>query len=780
ECHNYSQEIRNLLYSILLVDKYQLNLNEQSHRIIRDKIRDRYFPDLTETCSVDLPDGIKETRDGVITFISDNIRHDFMYAFVTECLVEDSDLEFFLTTASRYVISEYCRSWDYKGSEGERCLYIPAHPKKMYDLFIDKLQLDIITHCTVSDRVIHDRICNMLKVPGEILKWDQKARERYVQYAERGGVQEVHHARGMIVGCAWSGKTTLLNRLLKRSENELKKIESTEGLEVHEEVFEICEEEGTLKVKNDINESNKKRKAKPDTCNQKTLSFYDFAGQCAYYACHQIYLTRRAFYVVVVDASKRLDQKVNKKVCDQEDTVFANWEYKDYFLFWMKSILTYCHGQSHNDKDSDVIIIIIATHWDTSVYKDKAEFLDSLQRVLPANSNLAQYIIEDWCFCINLLKDPINDLEKLIVQIVKYGNWSEKIPSEWILSDIFQKEKHRRVMNLEEIKTLFRHHGDENQVLDLANDMLRYYHDAGKVLHFDEESLTNSVIIDVQWFVNAFKFIMTDRHHVKGINARMQDWDEFYNTGNLKDSLLNDIWRIEDERLLKTKTKTSSEEIKFDDDPYFIMYHKEELLLYMQRLGLISSEGETHYVPSMNKKDFGGKQKEIIKRSKSKSSVLVFLFDFLPYFFFYRLVVALMQIEDWKVLRSNNISCLYKDAAMFTHSDHDIALAVTPSTIQLQIFQSISEMTMSSKVTLSIRKTVEDILQSVTKSFHKCLAYDVGFICNENENYILGKEVASNFIQEGLLVGGRQMRCPQHQVEDFHTINPDYLLAYWI
>jgi hypothetical protein len=61
--------------------------------------------------------------------------------------------------------------------------------------------------------------------------------------------------------------------------------------------------------------------------NVKTVTFFDFGGQCAYYACHQIYLTRRAFYMVVVDASKYLSQVVDKKVCDQAGTVFSGWTY---------------------------------------------------------------------------------------------------------------------------------------------------------------------------------------------------------------------------------------------------------------------------------------------------------------------------------------------------------------------------------------------------------------------------------------------------------------------
>ncbi|XP_062566138.1 uncharacterized protein LOC134228503 [Saccostrea cucullata] len=238
---------RCLLYSLLLAEKYQLNLNEQSNSSTRVKIKDRYFSNITNDGSFDLPGGIKEEK-GLITFISDDIRHDVMYAFVTECLREDSDLEFFLTTASRDVISEYCRSWDYKRSEGERCLYVPERPEKMHDLLIDKLQLDIITHCTVSDERIHGRISILLGVPREVLQWDQEARERYVEYAKRG-TQTVHHARGMIVGCAGAGKTTLLKRLLGCNEKDIKEVKSTEGLQVHEEVFELRNETKSLKGK---------------------------------------------------------------------------------------------------------------------------------------------------------------------------------------------------------------------------------------------------------------------------------------------------------------------------------------------------------------------------------------------------------------------------------------------------------------------------------------------------------------------------------------------------
>ncbi|XP_056015008.1 uncharacterized protein LOC125667824 isoform X2 [Ostrea edulis] len=427
--HEYPENVRSRLYCLLLAEQHTVNTKGHKHKqqdVLR-KIRERYFTELALSDDVhmgNLPDDIIQTQDEVITFKSDDIQHDVMYAFVTECLVEDSDLMFFLTTASRDVISEYCRSWNYKKSDGERCLYIPKRPDEMYDLFIDRLQLDILTHCTVSDRDIHDSISKRLGVPMEILDWDQEARERYMEYAKRG-TQTVHHARGMIVGCAGAGKTTLLKRLLRCSDAEIRGVLSTEGLEVHEEIFQIYEETKTLKVRSkDIG-----GKKNSNGTDEKTVTFFDFGGQCAYYACHQIYLTRRAFYMVVVDASKRLDQVVDKKVCDQADTVFAGWTYGEYFIFWLKSVHTYCSTRD----GQRVEMIIVASHWENTVYKDKVDFLNCLLEVIPAQSDLAQYIRTDRCFLIQFPPNqPIAELERCIIDLTTHSKWSEKIPHEWV------------------------------------------------------------------------------------------------------------------------------------------------------------------------------------------------------------------------------------------------------------------------------------------------------------------------------------------------------------
>ncbi|XP_062586698.1 probable serine/threonine-protein kinase pats1 [Saccostrea cucullata] len=774
----YLAKVRCLLYCVLISEKYRIKFIEQSHKIIMDKIKQRYFPDITDDGSVDLPDGITETRDRVITFISDDIRHDVMYAFVTECLVKDSDLEFFLTTASRDVISEYCRSWEYKRSEGERCLYVPSEPEKMCDLFIDRLQLDIITHCTVSDWEIRDRISGRLGVPTEVLQWDQEARERYVEYAKRG-TQTVHHARGMIVGCAGAGKTTLLKRLLGCSEEEIKKVKSTEGLEVHEEIFDLCDETKSLKARN-INTGNKKEENSATNIDSKTLTFFDFGGQCAYYACHQIYLTRRAFYVVVLDASKRLDQKVDKSVCDQDGSVFHGWTYGDYFVFWIKSIHTYC--SSNIDKDSKPTVLIVATHWEKEhrQYQDKNALLHILQQKLPKESNFSQYIVEKNCYCTYFPDETLHDLQQHIFDIASHQRWKENIPKEWVFFEIEmnQKKESERILDIEELTTKLNDgNGEQEEELKLKKDMLRYYHDAGKVLYFNEEGLKQYVIIDVQWFIDAFKHILTDKLHFQGIPAAQKDWDEYYKTGSLRDGLLTEIWKHKDKL---TESGTEESDSDFEDDPRYLLYHKDNLLNFMQRLGLMAVGEESHYVPCMNRKEIESAVTDQIQKSDSKTSILIYRFSFLPFFLFFRLVVSCMQLEGWEVRMTNETSCLYRNAALFSVNEYNVVLSVTETSIQLQVFHHVKGRSLRKDETCKIQETIEVMLNDIAGTFHRGLMYERGFRCEEDCTRMIAVDISGRFVQDKYVYQkDGEMVCPLHPFINQHPLNATKLSEFW-
>jgi GTPase SAR1 family protein len=69
------------------------------------------------------------------------------------------------------------------------------------------------------------------------------SQEELEEYIKRGGKTTVHHALGVVVGCGGAGKTTLLHRLMGKNDDEIKKIESTRGLEIHEHIFTVKNKE---------------------------------------------------------------------------------------------------------------------------------------------------------------------------------------------------------------------------------------------------------------------------------------------------------------------------------------------------------------------------------------------------------------------------------------------------------------------------------------------------------------------------------------------------------
>ena len=58
----------------------------------------------------------------------------------------------------------------------------------------------------------------------------------------------------------------------------------------------------------------------------KMLSLLDFAGQSAYYACHHIFFSPCAFFILVIDMTKKL-KDVAEEACREKNLIYSNWTY---------------------------------------------------------------------------------------------------------------------------------------------------------------------------------------------------------------------------------------------------------------------------------------------------------------------------------------------------------------------------------------------------------------------------------------------------------------------
>ncbi|XP_062604141.1 uncharacterized protein LOC134265961 isoform X2 [Saccostrea cucullata] len=197
----------------------------------------------------------------------------------------------------------------------------------------------------------------------------------------------------------------------------------------------------------------------------------------------------------------------------------------------------------------------------------------------------------------------------------------------------------------------------------------------------------------------------------------------------------------------------------------------------MQRLGLIAVGNYAHYIPCLNKRAFGITEERYFLSLQSKTSVLVYRFQFLPWFFYFRLIVSCLTKAngEWTVLEDNGL-CLYKNVACFAYKEHIVALAVNNSSIQLQIFQPTNVLVLK-EVALNVRDTVEGLFQEHLENFHKKIdMYIVGYQCRNQEVF---HEHDDCFVEEKAIYKKGKIRCPRHGMVNHHVLSESDLLVYW-
>ena len=93
---------------------------------------------------------------------------------------------------------------------------------------------------------------------------------------------------------------------------------STSAMDVSPQKFHA-----KLEQKYDLNDCT----ASVNTNNLKMLSLLDFAGHSAYYACHHIFFSPRAVFILVVDMTKELSS-VASEACKDQNLIYSDWTYE--------------------------------------------------------------------------------------------------------------------------------------------------------------------------------------------------------------------------------------------------------------------------------------------------------------------------------------------------------------------------------------------------------------------------------------------------------------------
>lgn len=339
----------------------------------------------------------------------------------------------------------------------------------------------------------------------------------------------------------------------------------------------------------------------------------------------------------------------------------------------------------------------------------------------------------------------LKEIKTFIAKIVSFRGHSNQIQPVWALFEhIMQEQKRWRIIRRKTVSDYNDELSKEYRLNDEdITEMLLFFHRVGNLLYFDEDLLKETIIVDVQWFVDAFKSIIEYR---EDIAITDQNSSRFKTTGELTDQELTAIWTSEE----KGQTYLS---------------HKKEVLLYMEHFGLVAicdAQNEKlplYYFPSMNKRRFKNQSNHF-----TKSSILCFQFNKdgqLPFNIFYRLVVQCLKIPEWSISQENDQNCLYENVACFSYLHFLVVVCLSKFQIQLQVWNPERNGHIDRELLGNIQRSVEE------KLIGRKYSYKIGYKC---KNGMLNTEEDTSFIaQEKFPVS--KLNCPNCALENKHHVD---------
>ncbi|XP_078321956.1 uncharacterized protein LOC111119843 isoform X2 [Crassostrea virginica] len=488
--------------------------------------------------------------------------------------------------------------------------------------------------------------------------------------------------------------------------------------------------------------------------NLKMLSLLDFAGHSAYYACHHIFLSPRAFFILVVDMTKDLGT-VATEACTKEGLIYSNWTYADYIKYWLGSIHTY---------SSKVAPVILAfTHSeDNGADPEKAlQYFCKICECLPRK--LLDHLDKRRIYSFQKQSDKnVEAFKECLADTVKsLSHWGERVPISWTkLEAVLRKLKESNYVvsfsNLLRLVLDLKINKEE----DLLNALI-FFNDTGVILFRSE--IKDIIILDVQWLVDAFKRIIFDEKHMEAMED-MSDFEEFQELkehGLLSSKVLNVLWQNSD-----------------------FYQHKHSLVNHMKQLDMLAElSKELWYVPCMNKQKYSWE----ILNNCNVSSRFCFLFEFLPFIIYHRLVVACindtnMGMKPWK--RSERM-CIFHTVTILTYKDdsHRVLIAICdnkerphrkfPYSIEIQINVTKTR-EIDTCLTSKLKKEISDKLTVLTRGISSSEFYPhVGYRCRLET---FGKNVESHIIKE-MEMSGSEYDCPK--CKHAHIVDVGSIRRFW-
>ncbi|XP_071148100.1 uncharacterized protein [Mytilus edulis] len=277
------------------------------------------------------------------------------------------------------------------------------------------------------------------------------------------------------------------------------------------------------------------------------IIIWDFGGQDVFYSTHQTFLTYRAIYMVVLDGSRTLDDP-----CPYEKYLPGKGQHKtarDYLLFWINTIVTYCKGSNQGFPK----IMVVLTHKDQvkahDVEERRHEIFAEIYKMFQQTPLEQHLVIDDQIF-VNATDEYDTEMEKIkevfMSESERQPTWGELLPKCFIPLELEFASLIRRNITLITIEHLNKINALQ-PIRPLSKDelkvFLKFQHSIGKLLYFDESKLNDRIILSPTLLIDAFKSIVTDKQFCKGDRKREEMWDAMGTKGVVSKYAIDDVWK---------------------------------------------------------------------------------------------------------------------------------------------------------------------------------------------------------------------------------------------
>ena len=436
---------------------------------------------------------------------------------------------------------------------------------------------------------------------------------------------------------------------------------------------------GAMRKAKAFNSEDKRHKARVD--------FYDFAGQLVFHASHPTFLSGKAIYILSFDINKIIKTGGGEIGNEGEiSTKYAPDYLKitsisdiDSISFWLNNVYMFATSKGHIHPH----VILVGTHADKLPTENRDKIIDKCFREIrcslaatPLKSVLStkEYVVD------NIKKtDPVYaQVQAEIIRLAQLQPyWGEQTPSKWLPLDReiqCVKDNGLKILSMKQIKEI-----NSELEVNVSDDtelllFLRFLHETGKILFFNEPLLKDYIVLDPVWLIDALKVLITaDQFAIRSTN-QAEKWKSFCETGAIRHSTIVAIF------------KENVENLDFFLNHRLVIRLMEKFLFIVSPINITEGSEvscgatanarfeETEYasankdieyiVPSMVQKETNAKS---ITSVEGLSSTTVFCMvaksNFLPPAVFHKFLA--MCISNWQIVEKNGRKEIFRGICRF-------------------------------------------------------------------------------------------------------------------